>query len=91
MTHIPVLLQEMLHYLDPQDNCTYIDATFGGGGYTRAILKHSNCNVIAFDRDENAVLDAQKMKEEFGERFTFVSDKFSTIKKHIHQIGRAHV
>jgi len=45
--HIPVLLKEVLAILQPKDGETYVDATFGAGGYTQAILESCNCNVIA--------------------------------------------
>ena len=45
--HIPVMLKEVLQYLKSQDNKTYVDATFGNGGYTCAILDSANCKVIA--------------------------------------------
>ena len=49
--HIPVMLNEVLQSLAPRDGETYVDATFGNGGYTEAILKSANCHVISIDRD----------------------------------------
>ena len=46
--HIPVMLGEVLQYLKPQKGEVYVDATFGNGGYTHAILEAADCNVIAF-------------------------------------------
>lgn len=79
--HIPVLIDEVIKYLDPRDNETYVDATFGAGGYSRAILSHAKCKVYAIDRDKNAKKIADKLKEEFKERFDFLSGNFSDIKK----------
>ena len=45
--HIPVMLAEVLQYLQPQKGETYVDATFGNGGYSEAILETSDCKVIA--------------------------------------------
>ena len=49
--HIPVLLSDVLDALQPKPGETYIDGTFGAGGYTRAILEAADCRVLAFDRD----------------------------------------
>lgn len=78
--HIPVLLNEVLHYLDPKDGEVYVDATFGAGGYTKAILNSANCKVFAIDRDKSAAALAQNVKEEFGERFEFLRGNFSQVK-----------
>lgn len=78
-THIPVLLQEMLHTLAPQDGCTYIDATFGGGGYTDAILNTANCKVIAIDRDPDAQKRALPFENKYKDRFQFISGTFSEL------------
>ena len=51
--HIPVMLAEVLQYLKPQKGEVYVDATFGNGGYTKAILDNADCKVIALDRDPN--------------------------------------
>ena len=56
--HIPVLLSEVIASLRPVDGATYIDATFGAGGYTRAILEAADCSVLALDRDPSAILGA---------------------------------
>lgn len=53
--HRPVLLNEVLAALQPADDELYIDATFGGGGYSRAILDAARCQVIGIDRDPDAV------------------------------------
>ena len=51
--HIPVLLNEVLEALAPQAGKTYVDATFGNGGYSEALLKTADCRLIAVDRDPN--------------------------------------
>ena len=81
--HIPVLLKEVLTYLRP-DGGVFVDGTFGAGGYTEAILKaHKNNKVIAFDRDLTTKKMAEKLKQEFGERFTFIQDCFSRMDAYI--------
>ncbi len=85
--HIPVLLNEVLHYLDPKDGEVYVDATFGAGGYTKAILNSANCKVFAIDRDKSAAALAQNVKEEFGERFEFLRGNFSQVKELLYSKG----
>jgi 16S rRNA (cytosine1402-N4)-methyltransferase len=84
--HTSVLLKEALYYLNPQQNGIYVDATFGAGGYTKAILQHTECTVVAFDRDQTTIPTAQKLQLEFGERFQFVHDKFSNIMQYISKV-----
>lgn len=81
--HKPVLVNEVLEYLDVQPHKTYLDVTFGAGGHTRAILeKEPTCNVIAMDWDA-ATLDVYglPLQEEFGERITFIWGNFSLLYK----------
>jgi len=54
--HIPVMLTEVLAALAPRVGGTYLDATFGGGGYSRAILDAAACTVWAIDRDPEAIV-----------------------------------
>ncbi len=77
--HIPVLLNETLELLQPKDGEVYVDCTFGAGGHTHAILKAANCKVISIDRDPHTKLLADKFEAEFGDRFTYVNDRFSNI------------
>src|SRR5262249_11706200 len=53
--HVPVLGRAALEFLKVRDGGVYIDGTFGAGGYSRAILDAANTQVIAIDRDQNAV------------------------------------
>jgi len=77
--HIPVLLEEMLRYLEPKEGKTYVDCTFGAGGYSEAILKSADCNIIAIDRDPEVRHFAETLKEKYKNRFTFIPGKFSDI------------
>jgi len=79
MKHIPVMLNEMLQALNPQNGEVYVDATFGNGGYTKAILEAANCKVIALDRDPNVKTRANEMKNMYGERFDFRAGCFGNI------------
>jgi 16S rRNA (cytosine1402-N4)-methyltransferase len=53
--HVPVMLQEVLANLQPRSGATYLDATFGGGGYAAAILEAADCTLWAIDRDPDAI------------------------------------
>ncbi len=53
--HIPVLLGEVLEVIAPRDGAHYIDGTFGGGGYSRALLDAAQCRVLGIDRDPDAI------------------------------------
>ncbi len=77
--HIPVLLSEVVASLRPVDGGTYIDATFGAGGYTRAILEAARCNVLALDRDPSAILGRLLLRDEFGDRLTVLESRFSEL------------
>lgn len=79
--HVPVLLSEVIEILAPKDNAVYFDGTFGGGGYTQAILEKANCRVIATDRDEHVQKIADSVKNTYGERFSFHHAKFGDIKR----------
>ena len=77
--HIPVLLEETLNALAIKDEEFYIDATFGLGGYSTAILEQNNCKVLAIDRDPEAIEIAEQLKERFRNRFFFINGRFSEI------------
>ena len=77
--HFPVLLKEVLSIISPQDGGTFIDCTFGQGGYTKKILEYPKTRVIAFDRDPEAKIFAEKVKIDFKDRFFFKNAKFSQL------------
>ena len=77
--HIPVMLDEVLMYLAPKDGEIYVDATFGNGGYSEAILKAANCKVIALDRDPSVKSRADELKEAYGSKFEFRAGTFGNI------------
>jgi len=74
--HIPVLLDEVIASLDPKAGETHVDGTFGAGGYTAAILS-TGAQVIAFDRDPDAIAEGQTLVEASEGRLTLVADRFS--------------
>jgi len=83
--HIPVLISEVLEALAPKDGETYIDGTFGAGGYTRAILEAANCTVLGLDRDPNAVRDSAPLVAHFGGRLKIVEIPFSQMEEAAHE------
>jgi len=62
--HRPVMLGEVLDTLRPTDGGVYVDGTFGGGGYSRAILEHASCVLWAIDRDPAAIARGVRLTAE---------------------------
>ena len=77
MSHLPVMLAEVLDALCPRDGAQYVDATFGGGGYSRAILEAADCRVLGIDRDPAAIARGQALVAAFPGRLTLVQGEFS--------------
>ena len=77
--HYPVLLKEILSIISPQNGGTYIDCTFGQGGYSKKILSYPNTKVYAFDRDDKTSSFASVIKKKYKDRFYFKNKKFSEI------------
>ena len=78
-THIPVLLDEVLSVLQPAPGKYIIDATFGTGGYTRALLD-ADCHVLAIDKDPEAIKRGAPLQIQFGSHLTLFEGAFSEIK-----------
>jgi 16S rRNA (cytosine1402-N4)-methyltransferase len=77
--HIPVLGREAVELLAPRDGGIYVDATFGAGGYSRAILDILGTLVIGIDRDRTAIAGGFDLVDRSGGRLTLVEDKFSNL------------
>lgn len=77
--HIPVMLSEMIANLNVREGGIYLDATFGGGGYTHAILKQASCQVIALDRDPEALQRGQELKRQYPTHFHLYQGCFSEL------------
>ncbi|WP_291867425.1 16S rRNA (cytosine(1402)-N(4))-methyltransferase RsmH [Bradyrhizobium sp.] len=75
--HIPVLGREAIEKLRPRDGGVYVDATFGAGGYSRAILDVEGTRVIGIDRDRTAIAAGFDLVDRSGGRLTLVEDRFS--------------
>ncbi len=84
MSHIPVLLNDAIKYLAPRDGETYIDCTFGAGGYSRAILEKANCKVIGIDQDPEVIIFAEELQRNYHDRFMFWSYNFTQIIQQMH-------
>ena len=78
--HYPVLLKEIISIISPQYGGTFIDCTFGQGGYTKKILEFDKTRVIALDRDAESKKVALKLEKKFEDRFKFKNIKFSQLK-----------
>ena len=77
--HFPVMLNEVLKIASLSSNKKFIDCTFGGGGYSREILKFSNTYVKAIDRDKKALIIGKDLEKKFPTRFKFYRTKFSQL------------
>ncbi len=84
--HIPVLLDEVVNALSLVEDEVYVDATFGLGGYTKAILNTQNCKVVAIDRDPQAKIIADNLKKSFTDRFYFKIGRFSELGKFLKEL-----
>ena len=77
--HYPVLLNEILSIITPQHGGTFIDCTFGHGGYSKKILEFPNTKIIAIDRDVKSKKNADKLAYDFPQRIIFKNIKFSQL------------
>ncbi|MBL8549488.1 MAG: 16S rRNA (cytosine(1402)-N(4))-methyltransferase RsmH [Hyphomonadaceae bacterium] len=81
--HAPVMLAEALAALAPRDGEAYLDATFGGGGYARAILQAAACTLTAIDRDPDAIARGRALEQEFAPRFRLVEGAFGDMESFV--------
>jgi 16S rRNA (cytosine1402-N4)-methyltransferase len=77
--HIPVLGRQAIGMLQPRAGGIYVDATFGAGGYSRAILDTTGTRVIGIDRDRSAVMAGFDLVDRSDGRLTLVEDRFSNL------------
>ena len=78
-SHFPVMLNEVLKISSPSTRKKFIDCTFGGGGYSKEILKFLKTKVLAIDRDKKVLAEANKIEKKFPRRFKFHQLKFSQL------------
>lgn len=83
MAHIPVLLEEVIQYLDPKPNENFIDATIGNGGHTQEILDKikPHGKVLGIDWNENTIMKlTKKFKPEIeAKRLSLICDNFANL------------
>ena len=87
ISHVSVMLNEVLTALEPKNGGIYFDGTFGGGGYSRAIMESCKCRLIACDRDPFVKNIAKEFSDRYGENFKFSHSKFSEIDTILKNLG----
>ncbi|MBW6401792.1 16S rRNA (cytosine(1402)-N(4))-methyltransferase RsmH [Roseomonas sp. HJA6] len=86
--HLPVMLREVLATLAPRDGAHYLDATFGGGGYTAAILDSApHCTVFAMDRDPDAIARGAGLVARHAPRLQLIEGRFGDMLEHLSARG----
>lgn len=80
--HVPILLDKVIEILNPKPGGVYVDATLGGGGHFKEIIKHAEFQgtFIGIDQDETAILNARETFSEYSCDIRLVHDNFSNIK-----------
>ena len=79
--HVPVMVDEVAAALEPRDGEVMVDGTFGGGGYTGALLKAAGCIVYGIDRDPTAIARGAEMAKRFNNRLTLVHGQFGSMQE----------
>lgn len=88
--HVPVMLREVLAALSPRDGAIYVDGTFGGGGYARAILESAACTVWAIDRDPAAIEAGAALRADYPSRLKLIEGRFGEMDRLLaaHGVGK---
>jgi len=88
-THIPVLLNEVMQYLNLRSDGRYVDATFGAGGHTRELLERASPGgrVLAIDQDESAIAQGRIDLQSYGSRLELVKANFREIESIVLEHG----
>jgi 16S rRNA (cytosine1402-N4)-methyltransferase len=89
--HVPVMLDEVLATLAPRDGGVYLDGTFGGGGYARAILEKAGCTLWAIDRDPEAIGRGASLAARFPGRLHLLQGAFGDMVALLDQEGVTHL
>ena len=85
--HIPVLGRPAVEFLNIRDGGVYIDATFGAGGYTQAMLAAADCKVIGIDRDPSAIVLGANLVRQAGDRLVLIEGHFSALDAIVRDCG----
>jgi 16S rRNA (cytosine1402-N4)-methyltransferase len=85
--HIPVLLAETIAALAPRDDALYLDGTFGGGGYSEALLSAARCRVVALDRDPAAIRGGAALARRYESRLTLIEGRFGDMARLLEPLG----
>jgi len=87
--HIPVLLDEVLYYMEVKPDGVYVDGTLGGGGHSLEIASRldKNGRLICIDQDREAIEEGSKKLEPYKDRVTIVKSNFSEIPIIIKDLG----
>lgn len=85
--HIPVMLNEAIKCLAPEDGKVYVDGTFGSGGHSVKILESAECKVLAVDRDPDVKKIAIDLKSKFSKKIDFIQGCFGDLKQLLNNYG----
>lgn len=85
--HKPVMIREVLEFLAPREGGVYVDATFGAGGYSEAILQAADCTVYAIDRDRTVEDSAARLKAKYGRKFEILYGNFAMLESMLKERG----
>ena len=86
--HVPVLLEEVLHFLDPARGGCFVDCTLGLGGHARALLERfPDTHLVGLDRDSEALAVAAERLSSFGSRVQLVEGRFGDVAERLEALG----
>jgi 16S rRNA (cytosine1402-N4)-methyltransferase len=85
--HLPVMLDEVVESIAPRDGAIYVDGTFGGGGYSRALLEAAKCRVLAIDLDPDAIARGRELAARYDGRLMLFQGPFSAMESFLAQAG----
>ncbi len=85
--HISVMVNEVVDALAPRNGAIYVDATFGAGGYSRALLGAADCTVWGIDRDPLAIAIGEDLAKAHGRRLTVLSGRFGDMETLLADVG----
>jgi len=87
--HVAVMLAEVVEAMRPRDGAHYVDGTFGGGGYSRALLDAAKCRVLGIDRDPDAIARGRELAARYDGRLTLLQGEFSQVEELLARAGEA--